>query len=107
MPLDNGLSMKQEKIEQDDMLPEYDFTGMKGVRGQYYQAYRQGHTVKIQQDDGTVTKQYFTLEDGAVLLEPDVREYFPDSEAVNRALRGLITLVPAKRKTVKRRKVKI
>ena len=27
-----------------------------------------------------------------------------DSEAVNRALRGLITLVPAKRKTVKRRK---
>ena len=47
------------------------------------------------------------LADGAVLLAPDVREYFPDSEAVNRALCGLITLVPAKRKTVKRRKVKI
>jgi len=103
----NKEKTKQFDNEEDDMLPEYDFTGMKGVRGKYYQAYRQGHTVKIQQADGTVTTQYFTLEDGAVLLAPDVREYFPDSEAVNRALRGLITLVPAKRKTVKRRKVKV
>lgn len=101
--------MKQEKIDQaeverDEMRSEYDFTGKKGVRGKYYQAYQQGHTVKIQQEDGTVTTQYFTLEDGAVMLEPDVREYFPNSEAVNRALRTLITLVPHKRKPTKRGK---
>jgi hypothetical protein len=35
-----------------------------------------------------------TLEDGAVMLEPDVSAYFPDSEATNRALRGLIALIP-------------
>jgi hypothetical protein len=44
--------------------------------------------------------QYFTLEEGAVMLEPDVREYFPDSEAVNKALRSLIMLIPQKRGTV-------
>ncbi len=78
------------------MLPEYDFTGKKGVRGKYYQAYRQGHTVIIGEDDGTVSVRYFTLEEGAVMLEPDVHEYFPDSEAVNTALRSLIALAPAK-----------
>lgn len=78
------------------MLPEYDFTGKKGVRGKYYQPYRQGHTVKIGEKDGTVNVRYFTLEDGAVMLEQDVREYFPDSEAVNAALRSLIALAPSK-----------
>ena len=77
-----------------DMLPEYDFSGKKGVRGKYYQAYRRGHTVRVTQADGTVTTQYFTLEDGAVLLSPDVRKYFPDSDSVNQALRGLIKLIP-------------
>jgi hypothetical protein len=37
-------------------------------------------------------KQY-QLIDGAVMLQPDVREYFPDSEAVNSALRSLINLM--------------
>ncbi len=82
----------------DTMLPEYDFSG--GVRGKHHQAYREGHTVKIYESDGTVTIQYFTLEEGAVLLEPDVREYFRDSEAVNRALRGLIALIPQKQPVV-------
>lgn len=79
-----------------EMLPEYDFRGKKGVRGKYYHACQQGHTVRIEQEDGSVITQYFTLEDGAVLLAPDVREYFPDSESVNQALRGLIRLVPHK-----------
>jgi hypothetical protein len=35
-----------------------------------------------------------------VILEPDVREYFPDSQAVNKALRALIALVPPKRRSV-------
>lgn len=84
---------KQEHPE-DDMRPEYDFANMTGgVRGKYYQAYRAGHTVQIHHEDGTIEIQYFTLEDGAVMLEPDVRQYFPDSEAVNKALRCLIPLV--------------
>ena len=88
--------VKSKPVSEPEMLPEYDLRGKKGVRGKYYRAYRQGHTVRIHQDDGTVSVQHFTLEDGAVLLEPDVRQYFPDSEAVNHALRTLIALVPAK-----------
>jgi hypothetical protein len=82
--------------ETDDMLPEYDFNGQKGVRGKYYQAYRQGHTVRIHQEDGTISIQYFTLADGAVMLEPDVQAYFPTSASVNKALRALIEIVPEK-----------
>ena len=86
-----------EQVENDDMRPEYDFLSMKGgVRGKYYEAYRAGHTVKIHQADGTTTVQHFQLEEGAVLLEPDVRDYFSDSEAVNKALRCLIPLLPKK-----------
>jgi hypothetical protein len=80
--------MKTE--EPNDILPEYDFTSKQGERGKYYQAYRQGHDVKIYQDDGTVETHHFTLEEGAVMLDPDLCAYFPDSEAVNRALRSLV-----------------
>ncbi len=78
------------------MQPEYDFSGKKGVRGKYSTVYKQGHTVKMHQEDGTVVTQYFTLEDGAVLLTPEVRKYFPDSESVNQDLHGLISLIPNK-----------
>jgi hypothetical protein len=90
------IKNNQNKQSETDMLPEYDFTGKKGVRGKYYRSYQQGHTLKVYQDDGSVAMQYFTLEDGAVLLEPDVREYFPSSESVNQALRSLIALIPSK-----------
>ena len=78
----------------EDACPEYDFRG--GVRGKHHKAYAQGHTLRIHKADGTTPVQYFTLEDGAVLLEPDVRQYFADSEAVNDALRTLIALVAHK-----------
>lgn len=87
---------KTNKVKTEDALPEYDFTGKKGVRGKYYRAYRRGHTVRIQKADGTVSVQYFTLEEGAVMLEPDVREYFSNSQSVNKALRSLIALIPGK-----------
>jgi hypothetical protein len=87
---------KTEKPGAAEMLPEYNLAGKKGVRGKYYRGYRQGHQVRIHRDDGTVTVQYFRLEDGAVMLEPDVREYFPDSDTVNTALRTLIALIPDK-----------
>lgn len=90
--------MKNKDSEtEDDMLPEYDFAGKKGVRGKYHQAYRQGHTVRIHEEDGTVNVHYFTLDDGAVLLEPDVREYFQTSESVNEMLRSLIALATVKK----------
>lgn len=89
--------MKTKPSETElEMLPEYDFSGQKGVRGKYYRAYQKGHTVEIREEDGTVTTQHFTLDEGAILLAPDVREYFPDSESVNRALRLLISAIPHK-----------
>jgi hypothetical protein len=84
--------MKKTEKQVAEMKPEYDFTQRKGERGKYYQAYRTGHTVRVHQPDGTVTEQHFSLEDGAVMLEPDVRAYFPDSESVNAALRSVIEL---------------
>lgn len=66
------------------------------MRGKYYCTYQQGHTVLIVQEDASITTQYFTLEDSAVLLAPDVREYFSDSESVNQALHRLIDLIPAR-----------
>ena len=83
----------------DEMLPEYDFTGKTGIRGKYSHISKQNHTVMIDEEDGSVTTQYFTLEKDAVLLAPDVREYFPDSESVNQALRAVIQflgLLPSK-----------
>ena len=52
------------------MRPEYDFSG--GVRGKFYKEYMKGTNV--------------------VLLDPDVADVFPDSQAVNTALRALAEL---------------
>ncbi len=79
----------------DDLLPHYDFKA--GVRGKHHRDYQQGHRVKIQKIDGTTVVQNFKLEEGAVVLAQDVLEFFPDSDAVNRALRALIELIPRKR----------
>lgn len=54
----------------DDLRPEYDLATLKGgVRGKYYKQAIAGTNL--------------------VLLEPDVARAFPDSRAVNRALRML------------------
>ena len=84
-------------LEDDEMLPEYDFSG--GTRGKHYQARQTGYTIKVQKKDGTTLVQHFELEEGAVVIEPDLREYFPDAEAVNTALRCLVPLMPKKRKS--------
>ena len=78
------------------MRAEYDFSG--GVRGKHAAAYREGHSVTIHKKDGTTVVQNFKLEEGAIVLAPDVREYFPDSESVNHALRTLISIAPKTRK---------
>jgi hypothetical protein len=77
----------------DDMLPEYDFTNKKGVRGKYYLGMQKGYTVHIRNEDGTTTIQNFGP---TIRLDTDVAAYFPDSENVNNALRTLIALVPNK-----------
>ena len=82
-------------VVDDDMRPEYDFTG--GVRGKHYKVLREeGYIVRVYNNDGTVTERRVAGE-RAVILEPDVYEYFPNSEAVNQALRTLISLVPKER----------
>lgn len=74
--------------DNSDIKDEYDFSG--GVRGKHYRAYRKGHTVIVHKDNGSTSLQYFTQEDGSVMLDPDVKVHFPDSESVNNALRSLI-----------------
>jgi len=80
----------------DGMKSRYDFS--KGTRTDHAKRYRQGHEVCVERADGSVTIQHFTLEDGAVLLEPDVRAVFRDSKAVNGALRCLIPLLRKREK---------
>jgi hypothetical protein len=76
------------KKDKDEMLPEYDFSGQKGVRGKYAKVYRKGHTVRILDGEKLVSDQYFAA------IESDVREYFPDSKSINNALRDLIKIIP-------------
>lgn len=61
------MNQEPETTVDDEMKPEYDFSG--GVRGKYYEAYKQSTIV--------------------VVLDPDVAEVFRDSASVNEALRLL------------------
>ena len=70
------------------MQLEYDFSD--GVRGKHFKAYREGHTVEIRNQDGSIETRCFTQEEGAIMLDPDVKQHFPDSKSVNKALRSLI-----------------
>ncbi len=85
-------------VNEDDMRPEYDFS--QGVRGKHYRAMQQGYTITIHQADGTTVVKEIQAPPGAVILEEDVRAYFPDSNAVNEALRALIRLIPKQHKGI-------
>jgi hypothetical protein len=89
------MSKRTKNNASADLLPEYDFSS--GTRGKHYRQYQRGHKVKIHKTDGTTVIQHFKLQEGAVVLAPDVREYFSDAESVNNALRTLIGLIPRKR----------
>ena len=86
---------KMVQIEDNGMRTEYDFTG--GVRGKHYKAMQAGYTITIHKADGTIITKDVMPKEGAVVIEPDVRVYFPDSESVNRALRCLIPILSKKR----------
>jgi hypothetical protein len=62
------MSQANETVAGEQMRAEYDIRG--GVRGKYYERYRQGTNV--------------------VELEPDVAAVFHNAESANRALRMLI-----------------
>lgn len=65
---------RESKRDKDEMRPEYDIHG--GVRGKYYERYRQGTNV--------------------IVLDPDVAAVFRDSQSVNQALRLLIDVAKSK-----------
>ncbi len=86
--------MTNDNIENDDpeMLPEYDFTG--GVRGKHAQAYGSEVLITIHKADGTSEERRYEVPEGVIVIDPDLRPYFPDAKAVNRALRVLVELIP-------------
>ncbi len=63
------------EADEDDLLPEYDFS--KARRNPYAARYREGTNV--------------------VLLDPDVAKDFPDSQSVNEALRALSAIIKRRR----------
>ena len=88
----DDMKVKPQSEVDEEVQPLYDFSG--GVRGKHAQAYQLGHQVVIHKRDGSTEVQEFVLPEGVIILDPDVRVYFPDAESVNRALRGLIRLIP-------------
>ncbi len=84
------------QVEGTDMRNEYDFRG--GVRGKHYKAMQAGYTITIHNADGTTLVKDVMPKKGAVVIEPDIQAYFPDSESVNKTLRCLIPLLPQKRR---------
>ena len=90
--------MKKAKVQRartdTEMRAEYDFRG--ALRGKFYKPLHRGYTVRVHKANGKTLVRHMVLKEGTVALAPDVREYFPDSEAVNRALRCLIPIMPKK-----------
>lgn len=66
----NNMAKNDKKTTTSSEVPDIDFSG--GVRGKYAARYAAGTNI--------------------VVLSPDVAEYFPDSNAVNEALRTLVRL---------------
>jgi len=60
-------SKRVKEADRDTMRPEYDFS--KGVRGVTAARYREGTNI--------------------IVLDPELMDVFPDSDAVNEALRAL------------------
>lgn len=66
----SGTTMKDRDLEDPgDIRPEYDFAG--GIRGKYADQFPRGVTL--------------------ALIDPDVAEAFPTSQAINDALRSALT----------------
>ena len=90
---------KTIKTQNDDMLPEYDLEGKKGVRGKYVKEMQKGYSVRVLKEDGTIATKHFVPKEDAILLDKDVKAHFPDSKSVNKALRILIRQTQKQAKT--------
>lgn len=78
-----------------DDAEEIDFSKMKRLeRGRYFRKFQQGYRITIHKADGSIEVREIPPSTNIIVLDPDVQAYFPDSEAVNRALRELLALVP-------------
>lgn len=84
------MKKANKNSQTEDMLPEYNLEGKKGVRGKYVKALQAGYSVRVMHEDGTVTMRHFVPKESAILLDKDVKAHFPDSKSVNAALRSLI-----------------
>lgn len=67
---ESNMKKRAKPVGSDELRPEYDFS--KGVRGKYAKRYAEGTNI--------------------IALAPDVARAFPNAEAVNAALRGLIEI---------------
>ena len=92
-----GKVQKEENI----MRGEYDFRS--GVRGKHYKALQAGYTITVHNADGSTTVKDVMPKEGAVILDPEVLAYFPDSESVNKTLRCIIPLLPRKHRAKSKR----
>jgi hypothetical protein len=70
--------------ELDPLAPRPNLDFSKGVRGKYYRRMQQGTNV--------------------VIIAPDLLDFFPDSESVNEALRGLKKLASRSAKPPQRQR---
>lgn len=71
---------RSDRARNDGLRAEYAFARMKGgVRGKYVKRFRQGTNI--------------------VVVEPEVAEAFPNEDAVNQALRGILNTTRAVRRT--------
>ena len=71
---------KTDRNANGEMRPEYDFAAMKGgVQAKYLKRLRERTNI--------------------VVLEPEVAEAFPNEQAVNQALRGVLDTARAVRRT--------
>jgi len=106
MKKDKYLMIEADKpiLDAGNMHPEYDFSQLTpvGERGRHAKAMRQGYTTILNHPDGTKEVTHYRPLPGCVVLDQDVRAYFPNSDAVNAALRGLIALIPAKRRAARK-----
>jgi len=91
---------ESDVLDAGQMRPEYDFRG--GVRGKHSQDLSKGYTTVVHHTDGSKTVTHYRPVPGMIQLAPDVRTYFPDADAVNTVLRGLIALLPVKRRMARK-----
>src|SRR5664279_3396263 len=71
-----NLPNSDDQIDYSDIPPQ-DWSGPNVVRGKY--------------------RELALAAQGLIALDPDIRRAFPDADAVNRALRGLIEKTPSDR----------